>query len=100
MQPLRAQSITTGLHAFLDEVHIAVSEWLEVRQDVHVDQVRGAEPAHIQMHLLAYAARLPGRQRFAVVFRFGVDVPIDFQGIGHDLSKVRRVRADHDRRLL
>jgi hypothetical protein len=69
---LRAQPIASRLHALLDESHVAVPERLEVGEDVDVDQMRRAELAHGEVHLLAFAAGLVRRERLAVELRLGV----------------------------
>src|SRR5688572_2812593 len=98
MQTLGAEPVATGLYGFLDESLRAVPEGLEVREDVDVDEVRRAELAHRQVHLLPLAARLPRRQRFAVELRLGVKVLVDPQRLGHCRAQIRRVRANDDRR--
>ena len=99
MQSITAQTVLACLHTLLDESGRTIAEWLQIRYDMHIDDMRRSQRRQHLVLLLPVASRLIGRQTFAVIFPHRIQIRIQGHRLLHGIDRIAIVAAQDDRRF-
>ena len=98
MQTLGVMHTMHGLNGLLDKGRTAPAPGLEVSKDMYIINMYRSSCSQLTMGLAPRSTRLIGCQRFACIFRHGVDVRIKGQRLFENQRSIGIVRTEHYRR--